>query len=77
MSDDYLKALEEMRLSLMNMLTRTNALILREKRVKNENISAETGTPDDSAMPLHSEVESPNQGKPSPNRRASRRRSSG
>jgi len=76
MADDYLKALEGMRLSLMNMLTRTNALILREKRMQNEDISTEVGSPDDAALPLHSEVESANQGKPALNRRPSRRRRS-
>jgi hypothetical protein len=76
MADDYLKALEEMRLTLMHALSKTNSLILREKRMRNEDISAETGSPDDAALPLHSEVESANQGKPALNRRASRRRRS-
>lgn len=76
MDDDYLKSLEGMRLSLMNMLTRTNALILREKRMRNENIPTEAGAADDPAVPLHSPVEYPNQGKPATNRRARGRRGS-
>src|SRR4029453_4901286 len=74
MADDYLKKLEELRLSLMSTLQKTNSLILREKRMQNEDLSTETGSLDDSALPLHSEVESPNQSKPTPNRRSRRRR---
>lgn len=76
MANDYLKKLEELRLALMSTLQKTNSIILREKRMRNEDISTQTGTPDDSTLPLHSEVESPDQGQPTTNRRASRRRRS-
>lgn len=76
MADDYLKKLEELRLALMSTLQKTNSIILREKRMRNEDISTETGSPNDPALPLHSEVESTDQGKPATNRRASRRRRS-
>jgi hypothetical protein len=74
MADDYLKKLESLRLALMNVLSHTNSLIMREKRNRNEDIPSEASQVDDSSLPLHPEVESPDQSKPTANRRASRRR---
>jgi hypothetical protein len=71
-----LKALEELRLTLMHALTKLNSQIMREKRNKNEDISAETSQADDAALPLHSEVEHSDQGKSTRTRRASGRRGS-
>jgi hypothetical protein len=74
MTDDYLKQLEELRLNLMSTLKTVNSRIFREKRDRGENIPAQASPADDSPVPLHSEVEHSDKGKPASTRSTRRRR---